>query len=46
MAKLNLDENKIKRLYIEEKKKIKEIAEIMKCDRNVITIRLDLILNN
>lgn len=40
MAKLNLDENEIKRLYIEEKKMIKEIAEIMNCDRNVITRRL------
>ena len=37
MAKLNLDENEIKRLYVEEKKIIKEIAEIMNCDRNVIT---------
>lgn len=40
MAKLNLDENEIKRLYVEEKKMIKEIAEIMNCDRNVITRRL------
>ena len=40
MAKLNLDENEIKRLYIEENKMIKEIAEIMNCDRNVITRRL------
>ena len=37
MAKLNLDENEIKRLYVEEKKMIKEIAEIKNCDRNVIT---------
>lgn len=40
MTKLNLDENKIKQLYVEEKKMIKEIAEIMNCDRNVITRRL------
>lgn len=40
MAKLNLDETEIKRLYVEEKKMIKEIAEIMNCDRNVITRRL------
>lgn len=40
MAKLNLDENEIKHLYVEEKKMIKEIAEIMNCDRNVITRRL------
>lgn len=40
MAKLNLDENEIKRLYVEEKKMIKEIADIMNCDRNVITRRL------
>ena len=40
MAKLNIDENEIKRLYVEEKKMIKEIAEIMNCDRNVITRRL------
>ena len=33
MAKLNLDENEIKRLYVEKKKLIKEIAEIMNCDR-------------
>ena len=49
MAKLNLDENEIKRLYVEEKKMIKEIAEIMNCDRNVITRRLqqevDLLIN-
>lgn len=40
MTKLNLDENEIKRLYVEEHKMIKEIAEIMNCDRNVITRRL------
>ena len=40
MAKLNLDENEIKRLYVEEKKMIKEIADIMNCDRNVIARRL------
>ena len=40
MAKLNLDENEIKRLYVEEKKMIREIADIMNCDRNVITRRL------
>lgn len=40
MVKLNLDENEIKRLYVEEKKMIKEIADIMNCDRNVITRRL------
>ena len=40
MGKLNLNENEIKRLYVKEKKMIKEIAEIMHCDRNVITRRL------
>ena len=40
MVKLNLDENEIKSLYVEEHKMIKEIAEIMNCDRNVITRRL------
>ncbi len=40
MSKLNLDENKIKKLYLDENKKIKEIAEIMNCDRNTITKRL------
>lgn len=40
MAKLNLDENEIKRLYVEEKKMIKEIADIMNCSRDTITRRL------
>lgn len=40
MAKLNLDENEIKRLYVEEKKMIKEIADIMNCSRDTITKRL------
>ncbi len=38
--KLNLDNDEIKRLYIEEKKLIKEIAEIMHCGKTTIQSRL------
>lgn len=38
--KLNLDNNEIKRLYVEEKKLIKEIAEIMHCGKTTIQSRL------
>lgn len=38
--KLNLDNNEIKRLYVEEKKLIREIAEIMHCGKTTIQSRL------
>lgn len=38
--KLNLDNNEIKRLYVEERKLIKEIAEIMHCGKTTIQSRL------
>lgn len=38
--KLNLDNNEIKRLYVEEGKLIKEIAEIMHCGKTTIQSRL------
>ena len=38
--KLNLDNNEIKRLYVEERKLIKEIAEIMQCGKTTIQSRL------
>ena len=36
MSKIKIDDDKIKRLYVEEKKMIKEIAELIGC--NVCTI--------
>ena len=38
--KLDLDNNEIKRLYVEERKLIKEIAEIMHCGKTTIQSRL------
>ena len=40
IMKLNLDNNEIKRLYVEERKLIKEIAEIMHCGKTTIQSRL------
>lgn len=38
--KLNLDNNEIKRLYVEERKLIKEITEIMHCGKTAVQSRL------
>lgn len=40
MAKLNFDENDLRRLYVEEKKTIGEIADILQCHRSTITRNL------
>ena len=40
MAKIKINETELKRLYIEEKKTIKEIADILQCHRCTITRNL------